>query len=56
MKMFQNIEAGRTKNEPLNLAVLADDPAHMLVEVTQPANIDTVIVDGRMLKRGGDGR
>jgi 5-methylthioadenosine/S-adenosylhomocysteine deaminase len=96
MKMFQNIEAGRTKNElavaprkllqlatiegarsigldsqigsltpgkradvilvntrALNLAVLADDPAHMLVEATQPANIDTVIVDGRMLKRGG---
>ena len=37
----------------LNLAVLADDPAHMLVEAAQPANIDTVIVDGRMLKRGG---
>ena len=88
MKMFQNIEAGRTKNElavaprkllllatiegarsigldsqigsltpgkradvilvntrALNLAVLADDPAHMLVEAAQPANIDTVIVD-----------
>ena len=53
MKMFQNIEAGRTKNEPLKSAVLPDDPAHMLVEATQPANIDTVIVDGRMLKRGG---
>jgi 5-methylthioadenosine/S-adenosylhomocysteine deaminase len=96
MKMFQNIEAGRTKNElavaprkllqlatiegarsigldsqvgsltpgkradvilvstrALNLAVLADDPAHMLVEAAQPANIDTVIVDGRMLKHGG---
>ena len=37
----------------LNLAVLADDPAHMLVEAAQPANIDTVIVDGRMLKHGG---
>jgi 5-methylthioadenosine/S-adenosylhomocysteine deaminase len=96
MKMFQNIEAGRTKNElavtprkllqlatiegarsigmdaqvgsltpgkradvilvntrALNLAVLADDPAHMLVEAAQPANVDTVIVDGRVLKRGG---
>jgi cytosine/adenosine deaminase-related metal-dependent hydrolase len=96
MKMFQNIEAGRTRNElavtprkllqlatidgarslgmdaqigsltpgkradiimvntrALNLAVLADDPAHMLVEAAQPANVDTVIVDGRVLKRGG---
>jgi 5-methylthioadenosine/S-adenosylhomocysteine deaminase len=96
MKMFQNIEAGRTKNElavtprkllqlatiegarsigmdaqigslspgkradvilvntrALNLAVQADDPAHMLVEAAQPANVDTVVVDGRLLKRGG---
>src|SRR5262245_50296034 len=96
MKMFQNIEAGRMKNElavtprkllqlatidgarsigmdtqigsltpgkradvilvntrALNLAVLADDPAHMLVEAAQPANVDSVIVDGRVLKRGG---
>jgi 5-methylthioadenosine/S-adenosylhomocysteine deaminase len=37
----------------LNLAVLADDPAHMLVEAAQPANVDTVIIDGRLLKRGG---
>jgi 5-methylthioadenosine/S-adenosylhomocysteine deaminase len=96
MKMFQNIEAGRTKNElavsprkllqlatiegarsigmdsqigsitpgkradvilvntrALNLAVLADDPTHMLVEAAQPANVDTVIVDGKILKSGG---
>lgn len=25
----------------------------MLVEAAQPANVDTVIVDGRILKRGG---
>jgi hypothetical protein len=25
----------------------------MLVEAAQPANVDTVIVDGRVLKRGG---
>ena len=93
MKMFQNIEAGRTKNElavsprnaslqlatiegarsvgmnsqigsitpgkradvilvntrALNLAVLADDPTHMLVEAGQPADVDTVIIDGRIL-------
>ena len=37
----------------VNLAVLTD-PAHMLVEAAQPANVDTVIVDGRVLKRGGE--
>ncbi len=36
----------------LNLAVFSE-PAHMLVEAAQPANVDTVIVDGRVLKRGG---
>jgi 5-methylthioadenosine/S-adenosylhomocysteine deaminase len=35
-----------------NLAVFTD-PAHMLVTAAQPANVDTVIVDGRILKRGG---
>jgi 5-methylthioadenosine/S-adenosylhomocysteine deaminase len=35
-----------------NLGVFAD-PAHMLVSAAQPANIDTVMVDGRILKRGG---
>jgi cytosine/adenosine deaminase-related metal-dependent hydrolase len=29
------------------------EPAHMLVEAAQPANVDTVIVDGSILKRGG---
>ena len=36
----------------LNMGVFTD-PAHMLVESTQPENVDTVIVDGRILKRGG---
>jgi len=35
-----------------NLGVFGD-PAVMLVTATQPANVDTVIVDGRILKRGG---
>jgi cytosine/adenosine deaminase-related metal-dependent hydrolase len=35
-----------------NLGVLTD-PAQMLVTAVQPANVDTVIVDGRILKRGG---
>ena len=30
-----------------------DDPAVMLVTAAQPANVDTVMVDGRVLKRGG---
>lgn len=35
-----------------NLGVFAD-PAHMVVSAAQPMNIDTVIVDGRILKRNG---
>jgi cytosine/adenosine deaminase-related metal-dependent hydrolase len=29
------------------------EPAHMLVEAAQPANVDTVMIDGRIVKRGG---
>jgi 5-methylthioadenosine/S-adenosylhomocysteine deaminase len=29
------------------------DPTHMLVEAAEASNVDTVIVDGRILKRGG---
>jgi len=36
-----------------NLGVLTD-PAHLLVTAAQPANVDTVIVDGRVLKRAGE--
>jgi 5-methylthioadenosine/S-adenosylhomocysteine deaminase len=36
----------------LNMGVFTD-PTHMLVESTQPENVDTVIVDGRILKRNG---
>jgi 5-methylthioadenosine/S-adenosylhomocysteine deaminase len=32
---------------------LFTDPSHMLVESTQAGNVDTVVVDGRILKRGG---
>ena len=38
--------------EQLNMGVFSD-PAHMVLESTQPQNVDTVIVDGRILKRGG---
>jgi 5-methylthioadenosine/S-adenosylhomocysteine deaminase len=36
----------------LNLGVFGD-PAHMLVTAAQPSNVDTVVVDGRILKRNG---
>jgi cytosine/adenosine deaminase-related metal-dependent hydrolase len=36
----------------VNLGVFGD-PAHMLVTAAQPANVDTVMVDGRILKRHG---
>src|SRR6516165_668995 len=36
----------------LNMAVVTD-PAHLVLEATGPENVDTVVVDGRVLKRGG---
>jgi cytosine/adenosine deaminase-related metal-dependent hydrolase len=36
----------------INLGVFGD-PAHMVVTAAQPANVDTVMVDGRILKRAG---
>jgi cytosine/adenosine deaminase-related metal-dependent hydrolase len=38
--------------DALNMAV-GSDPVHLVVEAAQPENVDTVIVDGRILKRGG---
>jgi 5-methylthioadenosine/S-adenosylhomocysteine deaminase len=36
----------------LNMAVVTD-PAHLVLEATTPENVDTVVVDGRILKRRG---
>jgi 5-methylthioadenosine/S-adenosylhomocysteine deaminase len=36
----------------VNLAVVTE-PAHLIVEAAQPANVDSVVVDGKFLKRGG---
>jgi cytosine/adenosine deaminase-related metal-dependent hydrolase len=36
----------------VNMGVFGN-PAHLLVEAAQPANVDTVVIDGRILKRGG---
>jgi len=40
------------RTDSLNMGVFTD-PAHTLVEATEPSDVDTVIVDGRILKRGG---
>ena len=50
MTNMQERMAGNTRD--VNLGVFSD-PAHMLVEAAQPANVDTVMVDGRILKRRG---
>ncbi len=36
----------------LNMGVVTD-PAHLVLESTGPENVDTVVVDGRILKRNG---
>ncbi len=36
----------------LNIGVFTD-PVRMLIECVTPDNIDTVVIDGRILKRGG---
>ena len=36
----------------LNMGVFTD-PARMLIECAAPENVDTVVIDGRILKRGG---
>jgi cytosine/adenosine deaminase-related metal-dependent hydrolase len=38
--------------DALNMGVVTD-PAHLVLEATGPENVDTVVVDGRILKRGG---
>ncbi|MBW4656961.1 MAG: amidohydrolase family protein [Kaiparowitsia implicata GSE-PSE-MK54-09C] len=37
----------------VNMTPMGDDPAYMIVFAAQPANVDTVIVDGRVLVRNG---
>jgi len=36
----------------LNMAPFTE-PAHMIVQSANPSNVDTVMIDGRILKRGG---
>jgi 5-methylthioadenosine/S-adenosylhomocysteine deaminase len=36
----------------VNLGIFGD-PAHMIVTAAEPSNVDTVVIDGRILKRNG---
>ncbi|HML11803.1 MAG TPA: amidohydrolase family protein [Xanthobacteraceae bacterium] len=38
--------------DALNMGLMTD-PAHLVLECTEPTNVDTVVVDGRVLKKGG---
>jgi cytosine/adenosine deaminase-related metal-dependent hydrolase len=40
------------RTDSLSMGVFTD-PAHMLVEAAEESDVDTVVVDGRILKRGG---
>jgi 5-methylthioadenosine/S-adenosylhomocysteine deaminase len=40
------------RTDAINMGVFTE-PTHMLVEAAEPSNIDTVVLDGRILKRGG---
>jgi 5-methylthioadenosine/S-adenosylhomocysteine deaminase len=40
------------RTDGVNMGVFTD-PAHMLVEAAEESDVDTVVVDGRILKRGG---
>jgi cytosine/adenosine deaminase-related metal-dependent hydrolase len=40
------------RTRDLNMAPLTE-PVHMIVQSAQPSNVDTVMIDGRILKRGG---
>ena len=37
----------------VNMGNFLEDPSHLLIECALPEHVDTVVVDGRVLKRGG---
>ncbi len=57
--MIGSLEPGKradliiVSTDALNMGRFTSDPAHLLVEAAQAVNVDTVIVDGRVLKRDG---
>ena len=52
IKVGKRADVIMVSTRDINLGVFGD-PAHMLVTAAQPSNVDTVIVDGRLLKRYG---
>jgi cytosine/adenosine deaminase-related metal-dependent hydrolase len=52
LKVGKRADLIMVSTRDVNLGVFGD-PAHMLVTAAQPSNVDTVVVDGRILKRGG---
>ncbi len=52
LKVGKRADLIMVSTRDLNLGVFTD-PAHMIVTAAQPANVDTVMIDGRILKRGG---
>jgi 5-methylthioadenosine/S-adenosylhomocysteine deaminase len=52
LKVGKRADLIMVSTRDVNLGLFTD-PAHMLVTAAQPSNVDTVVVDGRILKRGG---
>ncbi len=52
LKVGKRADLIMVSTRDVNLGVFGD-PAHMIVTAAQPSNVDTVVVDGRILKRGG---
>lgn len=52
LKPGKRADIALVRTGDLNMAP-ANDPVRMIVQSAQPANVDTTIIDGRILKRGG---
>lgn len=52
LKVGKRADLIMVNTREVNLGVFGD-PAHMIVTAAQPSNVDTVVIDGRILKRGG---
>ena len=52
-KPADTVDAPVTKPVKMTMMAVMTDPAHLVLECTTPENVDTVVVDGRILKRGG---
>ena len=52
LKLGKRADLIMVSTRDINMGVFGD-PAHMIVTAAQPSNVDTVVIDGRILKRGG---